>query len=84
MKNETHTNFISYTHVLQIADEHALKNLGENVGKVLELRNYWNSRKSIKKELSDEIFINKVGRYEVNFHTQFYQTTLSNVKIVSS
>ena len=28
MKNETHTNFISYKHVLKIANEHPLKNFG--------------------------------------------------------
>ena len=37
-------------------------------------------------DLSDEIGINKEGRYEVNFllkfHTQFYQTTSKNVKNV--
>ena len=41
-KNETHTNFISYTHVLKIANGRSLKNLDENVENILELRKYWN------------------------------------------
>ena len=67
-KNETHTNFISHTHVLKIANARSLKNLDKNVKKFWDLESIGikENEKSMYQELSDEIFINKEGRYEVN------------------
>ena len=67
-KNETHVNFISQTHVFKIANERSLKNLDENVKKFWDLESIGikENEKSMYQELSDEICINKEGRYEVN------------------
>ena len=67
-ENETHTNFISHTHVFKIANECSLKNLDENVKKFWNLESIGikENKKSMHQELSDEICINKEGPYEVN------------------
>ena len=67
-KNETHVNFISQAHVFKIANERSLKNLDENVKKFWDLESIGikENEKSMYQELSDEICINKEGRYEVN------------------
>ena len=67
-ENETHTNFISHTHVLKIANERSLINLDKNVKKFWNLESIGikENQKSMYQELSDEICINKEGPYEVN------------------
>ena len=68
LKNEIHTNFNSYTHVIKTANEHSFKNLFENVKKLWDIKSIGirENEKSLYQESPDEICINKGECYKAN------------------